>query len=184
MKLMKNALVPRLLLPLALLSLLVGCSSSGDFSDIKAKMQAIQAKPQGTIAPPPEFKPATTFAYSANQLRSPFVPPQGGTPLLLGNGKKVEPDQARPKEYLERFNLDGLRMVGTISKPGLPLEALILDPDGNITRVKPGSHMGKSFGDVMKITPDSIAVMEIIPDGRDGWVQRPRTLRLITASTK
>lgn len=176
----KHALIPRLLLPLALLGLLTACSSGGDFSDIKAKMKQIQAKPQGTIKPPPEFKPAATFAYGANQLRSPFIPPQGAEVLLPGNGKKVEPDLARPKEYLERFNLDALKMVGTITRPGTPLEALILDPDGNITRVKPGSHMGKNFGDVMKITQDSIAVMEIIPDGRDGWVQRPRTLRLTT----
>lgn len=180
----KYAVIPRLLIPLALLGFLAGCSSNGDFADIKAKMKEIQAKPQGTIKPPPEFKPAATFTYAAGQLRSPFVPPQGAQLLLPGNGKKVEPDLARPKEYLERFNLDSLRMVGTITRPGLTLEALILDPDGNVTRVKPGNHMGKSFGNVVQITQDSIAVMEIIPDGRDGWVQRPRTLRLTTASTK
>lgn len=172
----------RLLVPLLVLGVLAGCSSNDDVSDIKAKMKEIQAKPHGSIKPPPEFKPAATFIYAASQLRSPFTPPQGGNPLLLGDGTKVEPDLARPKEYLERFNMDGLRMVGTIVKPGQALQALILDPDGNVTLVKPGSYMGKSFGKVAQINQDSIAVMEIIPDGRDGWVQRPRTLRLTTSN--
>jgi type IV pilus assembly protein PilP len=170
-------------LPLLILAgSLVGCSSNNNFADIKAKMKEIQAKPHGSIKPPPEFKPAEAFTYSANQLRSPFTPPQGSLPLFVGNGKQVQPDLSRPKEYLEHFNLDALRMVGTITKADSPLEALIQDPDGKITRVRTGEYMGKNYGKIVEITGDSISVMEIVPDGRDGWVQRPRTLKLSTAS--
>ncbi len=175
----------RCLLPLTLSMMLFGCGGSGSFADIKAEMKKIQAKPHGTIQPPPEFKPTPTFTYSANRLRAPFtIPKDVEKPVLTGNGKQVEPDMTRPKEYLERFKLDSLQMVGTISRPAAPLQALIRDPEGNVTRVQVGDHMGTNFGEVRKITPITVSVMEIIPDGRDGWVQRPRTISMTTETNQ
>ena len=55
------------------LSGLSGCAS--DFDTMKAKMDAIRAKPRGRVETPPEFTPMPTFTYAAHQLRSPFVPP-------------------------------------------------------------------------------------------------------------
>lgn len=151
---------------------LAGCGSGANLGELDARLQEIKARPRGRIEPPPEFKPIATYAYAGHQLRSPFVAPMEQELIAVTDGRKVEPDIGRPKEYLERFALDALKMVGTISRPGGELQALISDPSGAVTRVQPGSYMGKNFGRVKNVTEAKVSLVEIVPDGRDGWVER------------
>ncbi len=154
---------------------MTGCSS--DFDVMKARMDAIRAKPRGRVESPPEFTPMPTFTYAAHQLRSPFVPPSTMEELLAKtSGKQVAPDFSRPQEYLERYGLESLRMRGTLTKPGSPLYGLVEDADGGVQRIKVGSYMGKNHGKVVEITQSQINLIEIVPDGRDGWVERPRSV--------
>lgn len=155
-----------------------GCGSSGEFADLQAQMAEIKARPRGRIEAPPEFVPIATVSYASHQSRSPFRPPSGQEELELLERRSVEPDFTRPKEYLERFTLDSLAMVGTITKPESPLEALLRDPTGAVNRVRVGNYMGKNFGRVVEVTEGSVSVIEIVPDGQDGWVERPRTIRV------
>ncbi|WP_197469711.1 pilus assembly protein PilP, partial [Alcanivorax sp. HI0033] len=101
---------------LALLGL-SGCSGGTGLSGLESRLEEIKARPRGRIEPPPEFKPIATYAYSAHKLRSPFSKPVDQSGAYIPDGRKVEPDMGRPKEYLERFSLDSLSMVGTISRP-------------------------------------------------------------------
>lgn len=160
--------------PVAILFLLglTGCGTGANLGELEARLQEIKARPRGRIEPPPEFKPIATYAYGAHQLRSPFSAPSDQEIMAVPDGRKVEPDMGRPKEYLERFALDALKMVGTITKPGESLQALIADPSGAVTRVKPGSYMGKNFGLVKDVSESRVSLVEIVPDGRDGWVER------------
>ena len=57
--------------------------------------------------------------------------------------------------------------------------ALIQTPDRQIERVQVGNYLGMNQGRVVKISPTQIDLVEIVPDGRDGYVERPRTLVLI-----
>src|SRR5690606_7965912 len=159
------------------LASLVGCSSSGDFADLQAKMAEIKARPRGRIEPPPEFNPIAPVAYSAHLCRIPFMPPTDGGVMALPMGRQVEPDMTRPKEYLERFTLDSMYMQGALYNAACPMYALIEDPTGAINRVKVGDYMGKNYGRVIEVTESYINVMESVPDGQDGWVERPRTIR-------
>lgn len=160
------------------LAFVAGCGDSRDFADLQAKMAEIKARPRGRIEPPPEFTPIATVSYAAHQERSPFSPPVDAEELVMPEGRHVEPDLTRPKEYLERFTLDSLKMKGSMSRPGGPLFGLILDPTGATNRVKIGDHMGKNFGRVVDVSESSVSVMEIVPDGKEGWVERPRVLKL------
>ncbi|HEX6591203.1 MAG TPA: pilus assembly protein PilP [Moraxellaceae bacterium] len=166
----------RALLLAAMTATLAACSAS--FDDVQAQMEAIRQKPRGRVEPPPEFTPMPTFTYAAHQLRSPFSPPVNADQQLLSTGKKVEPDLSRPQEYLERFNLEALRLRGTLQRPGGTLFALVEDGNGGVQRVKVGNYLGKNQGRIVEITPTQVAVVEIVPDGRDGWVERPRSLVL------
>lgn len=158
-----------------LLTELTGCAS--DFDAMKEQMDAIRAEPRGRVEPPPEFTPMPTFTYAAHQLRSPFVPPVTLEELVAADpSKKVAPDFSRPQEYLEKYGLEALRMRGTITRPGTILYGLVEDADGGVQRIKVGNYLGKNHGKIVEITQAQINIMEIVPDGRDGWVERPRSL--------
>lgn len=160
------------------LFVLGGCSGNNEHADLRAKMAEIKAKPRGRIEPPPEFTPIAPVAYSAHQLRNPFSPSSDEVLVSESSGRQVEPDFTRPKEYLERFTLDSLRMKGVLSRPNGPLFALLEDPTGATNRVKVGDHLGKNFGQVAEVNETVVSVLEIVPDGQDGWVERPRTIKL------
>lgn len=165
-----------LLLGIVTVGMLTGCSAG--FDDVQYQMEAIRQKPRGRIEPPPEFTPMPTYTYAAHQLRSPFAPPSATSQLDTQNLKQVEPDFNRPQEYLERFSLEALRFQGILRRPDGPLFALIVDSNGGVQRVKEGNYIGKNQGKIVEITPTQISIVEIVPDGRDGWVERPRSLTL------
>jgi type IV pilus assembly protein PilP len=110
-------------------------------------------------------------------LRSPFDRPAPIEKEIKG-GRTVEPDLTREKEYLEGFNIVGLSMVGTFSKAG-KLWALIDDGQGKVTPVTIGNYLGKSFGKIISTEKTQLDVMEIIADGSNGWVERPRIIKLV-----
>ncbi|OUS28331.1 pilus assembly protein PilP [Gammaproteobacteria bacterium 45_16_T64] len=159
------------------LGLTVACSQDGQFNDIRNKMEAIKQRPKGHIEPPPEFKAYKSFTYSAAASRSPFSPPIDIELTDLPKGRTgVKPNFDRTKEVLEGFSLDALLMVGTLMKPGGQLYALIKAPDGGLHRVAQGNHMGRNFGTVLAVNSLKVDVMEIVSDGQDGWIERPRTI--------
>lgn len=168
----------KVLLLLAIVSAaLVGCSGS-DFSDLDQYMEAERSKPKGDIKPIPPFKTYKAFVYSASGLRSPFEKPVEVREIKrLQASSNVKPDETRSKEYLEKFGIDSLRMVGTLEQGGT-LWALILDQDGGVNRVKNGNYMGRNHGKVVETAESYVAVVEIVPNGIDGWIERPRSIKL------
>lgn len=166
------------LIPVVALSL-SACSSRID--DVNAKMQQIHSEPPKSIEPAPVFLPVPTFNYSAQQLRSPFLPPSLAQELRVMAGRRVMPDLSRPRQQLEFFPIESLRMRGTIRRPSGPLYGLVESPDGSVVRIQIGNYMGKNDGRIVSITPSQIGVVEIVPDGRNGFVERPRSLVMVDA---
>lgn len=156
-----------------------GCGTSS-LDDLRSELDAIKKKPRGKIESPPEPVVMPTFTYAAHQLRSPFAPPVDVQQVNISSGKKVEPDLSRPLEYLEHYNLEALHMRGNLdwAKSGKVQQAIVEDGDGQQHLVKVGNYMGKNHGRIVEITPNQISIVEIVPDGRDGWVERPRTLTM------
>ncbi|MFL0796173.1 MAG: pilus assembly protein PilP [Cellvibrionaceae bacterium] len=157
---------------------LVGCSSSGDHSDLREFMTKARNVPSSPIEPPPTFEPYEPFVYAAAGLHSPFEMPVGeALTILTGTKSTVKPDFNRPKEPLEFFGINGLKMVGTLEQDGV-IWALIDDSDGGIHRVTSGNYIGKNHGRVVTTNRDKIELIEIVSDGRDGWLERPKTIQL------
>ena len=161
---------------LALGLFVTACSSDDDQKDLRDFMAEAKRRPQGQIDPLPAFKPYQPFTYSAMTLRSPFDRPAPIEKETKG-GKAVEPDLTREKEYLEGFNIASLKMVGTLTKAGR-LYALIDDGQGKVTQVTVGNYMGKNFGKIITTKKNQLEIMEIIADGSNGWVERPRIIKL------
>lgn len=159
------------------LFLLAGCGGSG-FNDLDVYMNETKARPKGHIKPIPPFKTYKAFSYSATGLRSPFEKPVEVREITrLQARSDVKPDENRTREYLEKFGIDSLSMVGTLEQ-GNDLWALIRDKEGGVNRIKPGNYIGRNHGEVIETTESYVAVIEIVPNGNDGWVERPRTIKL------
>lgn len=161
---------------------LAGCSNSSDTSDLKQFVDKTLSLPRGRIEPIPVFKPYEFFNYSAAGLRSPFeLPVIVDTSVVLQNQENnIAPDFDRVKEQLEQSPLGELTMVGSMKGGDQELWALIQDSEGNIVRVKAGNYMGQNHGRIQSITDYSINLIEIVPNGSGGWIERPKTISLNT----
>jgi type IV pilus assembly protein PilP len=158
---------------------LVSCSSD-EFSDLEQFMNEKRSRPGGVIAPIPPFKAYKAFTYSATTLRSPFDRPIEIREITqLQSVSTVEPDNDRAKEFLEQYTFDSLAMVGSLSRAGTDW-TLVQDPDGGVHRVRNGDYLGRNHGRIVESTENYIAVIEIVSDGNDGWVERPRSIKLST----
>ena len=156
-------------------ALAAGCSS--DAEDLRAWMNGVRARPAGGIDPLPAVGAAATFVYEPAGRRSPFVP---DTPLAAASAAPTparDPAPDRPREYLEQFPLDALRMVGTLEARGA-LFGLVRTTDGLIHRVGVGQRLGRNNGLIVSITESGIALVESSPDERGGRLERAAELRL------
>ena len=162
----------RIALAVAALAVLAGCA--GDNADLRARVEEIKNRPGGRIEPLPEVKPYETFAYSVADQRSPF---EAGVPASASSPNALRPDPSRPREFLEQFSLDTLRMVGTLNLGGRE-HGLIQTKDGLVHRVLPGNHIGQSDGRITAVEEGKISLIEIVPDGMGGFIQRPAALAL------
>ena len=83
----------------------------------------------------------------------------------------------RNREFLEGFSLDTLKMVGTF-KVGSRFYGLVQSKDGLVHKIQPGNYLGQNDGKVTEITGSKISLVEIIPDGLGGYIERPASLSL------
>lgn len=177
---MSRVLVSSILI--ASTALLTACAGSEGYADLDAFMKKADSKPGGRIEPLPEMVVYESFEYSEAGSRSPFTPPveKVDTNIQIAEDQSnIKPDLDRPKEVLEYFQLTQLRMVGTLQKQDSDtLWALISDNEGGVHRVKEGQHIGKNHGRVVGIQTDGISLIEIVPNGIGGWIERPRSVTL------
>lgn len=95
------------------------------------------------------------------------------------SGKRVYPNFIHPQP-LESYAIESLNMKGSMKGVTGQIIALIQTPDGEVERVQRGSYMGMNQGRIVDITPTRIDLLEIVPDGRDGYyIERPRSLVLL-----
>lgn len=163
------------------LLVLSGCVWVDDTQDLKQYTLEQKARPSGRIEPLPEFKAYESFVYEGSSLRDPFRPlAQVNTnQVQYDDQTDLQPDQERSKEYLEKFSLDVLNMVGTITHPGQDgIWALIKDPNSEVHQVGVGDFLGNDYGQIVSVDERNLELVEIISNGRGGWMKRPRTLSL------
>ena len=133
---------------------------------------------RGKIDPPPEVKPYEYFAYNNEaNLPDPFKPRK---PELHpgANAGMNQPDFDRPKEALEEFPLESLKMVGYLYRNKIGY-AVIRASDSKLYRVTAGNHIGTNFGLIKEVTDTEVKVKEMLQDSAGDWTERMSTLQLI-----
>lgn len=147
---------------------------SGQMDELQQKVAEIKSRPGERIEPMPEIKPYEAFVYNDGSMRSPFVP---SAPARNDMANAVRPDQKRPREFLEQFPLDTMKMVGTLQLQGRNY-GLVQGKDGLVHRVLPGNFIGQNDGKIVGIASTKISIIEIVPDGLGGYIERPAALAL------
>jgi type IV pilus assembly protein PilP len=166
------------LIYLAAVSLLFAGCGGDEFQDLRDFVKNTGADMRGKIPPPPEVKPYEPFVYSNEaNLPDPFKPRK---PDLRAGGRPGinQPDLNRPKEALEEFPLEGLKMVGYLYQKKVGY-AVIRDPNGLLHRVKAGNYVGLNFGLIRKVDEAEVTIKEMVQDSSGDWSERMSSLQLL-----
>ena len=153
---------------------LSGCVGS-DMSELERFVEATHKDKKPEIEPLPEIPPFKAFAYASEEEVDPFS--SGNIVANDGEGRSVgstkRPNADRRRQPLEKFPLDALRMVGTITKQGVS-HVVVKTNEGTALLATVGEYMGKNDGKITSIIPEEqrIELTETVlaPSGR--WVTR------------
>jgi type IV pilus assembly protein PilP len=169
---------------------ITGCVS-GDMSDLEKQVSKIMSKPGGRLEPLPEIKPYEAYVYESGKsgARNPFkrfyvveqslAIEESEGPVDDGLTEEMRSEiQNRNREELEGFELDSIKMVGTLQNEDNHW-GIVLDPDGIVHRVKSGNYIGLNIGKITSIQEEQIEVREIIKDNSGRYGERQALLPLI-----
>ena len=157
--------------------MLTGCGGE-EFQDLRDFVKDSGADMRGKIPPPPSVKVYEPFTYNNDtDVVDPF---KARKAEASANGKRGEnePDLYRPKEALEDYPLENLKMVGYLLKDKVGY-AVVRAPDGKLHRVRAGNYVGMNFGLITKVTSTEILIKEVVQDSTGDWSDRDSSLQLV-----
>lgn len=154
---------------------LAGCSRDTD--DLDAYIEAIHQRPAAELDPVPEPEPTRSHRYPELDMRDPFQRLSFAEPddTQEETADGPSPDRDRPREPLERFPLDSMRMTGILEQDDTRW-ALIRDPNGTIHRVREGNYLGQNHGEIRNISERRVEVLELVRAQGGGWREREASL--------
>ena len=184
-----NAAFLRAIIVFSVYICVAGCVSS-DMTDLEQQVSNIMSKPGGRIEPIPEIKPYEAYVYESGKegARNPFkqfyvqeqsvaIEDQEG-PVDDGLTEEMRNEiQNRNREELESFELDSIRMVGTLQNEENNW-GIVVDPGGVVHRVKTGNYVGLNIGKITSIEEEQIEVREIVKDSSGRYQERSVLLPL------
>lgn len=170
------------LFAIAILAATLAACGDDNMSDLRDWVDGAKKRQKGAVEPLPEIKTVEPFLFKPEDIRDPFMQNEKSeTPEESKGENGIRPDTTRSKEELETYELDTLRMVGTINQQG-QLWGLVRANDGTIHRIRVGNYIGRNYGKIIRIKEGQIELLEIIPDSPGGWRERKASLELIEAS--
>ena len=167
-----------------------GCVSS-NMSDLEKQVAQIMSRPGGKLEPLPEIKPYEAYVYESGKsgARNPFkrfyiqeqsiAIEESKGPVDDGLTEEMRNEiQNRNREELEKFELDSLKMVGTLQNNDNHW-GIVIDPGGIVHRVKTGNYVGLNIGKITSIEEEKIEVREIVKNNNGRYEERNAQLPLV-----
>lgn len=156
--------------------LLTSCSGSDEFLEIDAALEKAGLIQTVKVEPLPGFPRQSDYQYQSTAQRNPFQ--ANNRYLDIRASKKIEvaePDLMRVKEPLEFFSLSSLRLVGSLGDSG-ELWGLVKNPLGTVSKVTVGDRIGTDFGEIVKVNPGELVVVEKVSNGKGIWFSQSRSI--------
>jgi type IV pilus assembly protein PilP len=160
-----------------LVIILTGCGGE-EFQDLRDFVSNAGADMRGKVEPPPDIKPYEPFSYdNSTSLPDPFKPRKQDARSAKGAGQN-QPDLNRPKEELEDYPLESLKMVGYLYQRNVG-HAVVRSSEGKIYRVKAGNYIGLNFGQILSVSETETKIKEMVQDSAGDWTERESSLQLV-----
>lgn len=158
---------------------LVACGPP-DLTDLQDYASQIRMRRPPPLPPLPEYVLAEGFLYASGQRRDPFLMDKETAAITPATSESdlLAPDPNRPRENLERFALDSLLMQGILQQDGSVWGLVLAREDKTLHRVAVGNYVGQNQGRIIRITEQSIDLIEPIKDGSGRWMEREASLAL------
>lgn len=161
-----------------LVSLMLTACGGEEFQDLRDFVKNAGADMRGKVEPPPDIKPYEPFTYENDTgLMDPFKPRKPDVRNASRSGLN-QPNLDRPKEELEDFPLESLKMVGYLFQRNVG-HAVVRSSEGKIYRVKAGNYIGQNFGQITSVSETEVKIKEMVQDSAGDWSERESTLQLI-----
>ncbi|WP_313076097.1 pilus assembly protein PilP [Melaminivora sp.] len=172
------------LLAACLAAALAGCGASGD-EDLRQWMVGLRASTQPRALPVAEPVPFAPQDYLGAAGADPFAAQRLTQALhrdspASARALLIAPELARPREPLEAYPLDALKMVGSLKKEGVPTALIAVDR--LLYQVRVGDHMGQNYGKIIAISDAAVQLRELIQDVGGDWLEKVTTLQLQDAA--
>lgn len=165
----------RICLLLSLSCLLAACNDD-EHSDLKEWMTEEAKNIKGHVDVPPPLITPPIVSYAAKDLESPFSPEKIRTRDGGSLNDPSNPEAGRPPEYLEKFPLESMRLIGVVTYMGKTY-AVIQTPE-KPKHVTVGNYIGPNYGKIVEITKTQMRISETVKDANDLWVHRDKILYL------
>lgn len=185
---MKRALV------MAVGLLLAACGGGEEHQDMREELKKLTADLRGKIEPLPVVKAYEPVLYNPidpdDRDRKRILPdPFSSSKIELvlatktaSSGGMLKPDLNRPKEPLEAYPLESVKVVGMLQRAKQTYA--LVRAEATVYRVKVGNYMGQNFGLITGITDSQIQLRELVQDASGDWAERVSTLQLQEAGGK
>ena len=164
---------------------LSGCFSH-NMNDLHEYTAEVLTRPGGPVESVPSLNIPEPVHYVSGKegKRDPFLPFYVNTHKKSKKQKwdgltqeQIAEVNVRLKEDLEDFELDSLRMVGTLNDEN-HLWGLILDPEGYVHQVRHGDYLGRNTGKILYILEDRVELRELIQYENEEWGERTASVAL------
>lgn len=110
--------------------------------------------------------PAAADPFACARLLAPvFAPPDDAL-------------AARPREPLEAYALEQIRMVGSLHRAGRAYGVVRIDGADGLVALQVGQRLGRRDGVVVRIGQDEIVLRERVWNGEDRWIETTARLAL------
>lgn len=163
--------------PAIILALVLAGCAGEEHQDLKEELKKLTADMRGKVEPLPVVRPYEAVPYKAYDLPDPFGPAKIELVTKVAPaGGGLKPNLDRPKEPLEAFPLESVKVVGILQQ-GKDVFALVR-AEGSVYRVKAGNYLGQNFGLITSINDTQVQLRELVQEAGGDWAERVSTLQL------